>query len=1215
MATQKHSGLSPGARHVLVVLAVLAVAAPPARSEGSSGLTGDDFVVVSGPTSPRVAYALKRDEKQLRVIIDMATFAADGSDAAVDLGLSAAKTVILKGEKARTRRGDHRARFTFTLPVSAIVTDKADWPKLRMALAAAWRGGPAGADRLRERFRHSDRAAPHAGLSQRPAHWLGLDIEEHEAIVADRRDRITIAFHQPMGGKATVVIEDEGGHRIRNLIAGATMPQGPHALPWDGLDDSGQLVRAGAYRWRSIHHPGIVPEYLMSFCNGGETFLRPFGSNHGHFVQAATNGKYVFFGAPITEGGYALIACDPSGRWKHGYVQIHGTGIHQVAIAADSTYFYAAHDGPAWGQQIDRKKPNWQGTVRITLTRFEIESGRPVAFGKGAHGQFAAVETYPWGPGAASANCRKDLSLAGMAWSDGKLYLASRNSQAILVVDPATAHVVGRIALASPGPIAAAGGKLWAVSGERVLRFDTPAARGRTVIPAGKVQPAGLAAGEDGTLYVSDNRTHQVRVFDASGRQVGRFGKSGGAYQGTYDPERMVKPAGLTVAGGTLWVTERRVNPKRLVAWDVGSGRIVASKYGCPPYGGPMASFDTADHTRWLGLGARWKVDLTTHAARPTSVLQASAGHIGGYYPWCIHYRHLHKDGRTFLIGMGKATFVSELMPDGSVKDLAFVATCHHFSYGCHWQPPQAYIDAFNRAFPDRPGKHADKGPGVMWIDRNGDGLCQAAEFNFATTCRNFGGSGWGYEQHDLNLHFPVTLADGRHAFVVIRPNGYTDSGAPNYPTLDKALAGAVGLRKEVAAYDYKQIHVEAAADRFGNLVFNTDPQMVCYSPEGRLRWQYPNRWVGVHGSHNAPLPATGVLQGTLFFLGMAPLDDKADVFMMNGNHGRFFVMTSDGLYLDEMFKDVRMGGAQDATYIGGEAFGGFFARSEKDGNYYLQTGGDGYRIYRISGLGRARRAGGTLSVTPKQILAAERKLARKLPARGVTKEASIARAPGAMKIDAQDRDWPRAETLAWDRNGHFGVKVRLLHDTENLYLFYDVKDASPWINGGKDWTTLFKTGDSVDIQLATDPAAPPKRKTPAGGDLRLLIAPFEGKPLAVVYTHRVAGASSPVTFTSPWRSETVDVVRKLGAARIAVSAHGDRYRLEAAVPLSELGLTSPAGRALKADFGVIYGDRDGTINTLRSYWANQATMLVNDVPGEIMLHPDRWGIVRFEGK
>jgi hypothetical protein len=90
--------------------------------------------------------------------------------------------------------------------------------------------------------------------------------------------------------------------------------------------------------------------------------------------------------------------------------------------------------------------------------------------------------------------------------------------------------------------------------------------------------------------------------------------------------------------------------------------------------------------------------------------------------------------------------------------------------------------------------------------------------------------------------------------------------------------------------------------------------------------------------------------------------------------------------------------------------------------------------------------------------------------------------------------------------------------------------------------------------------------------------------------------------------------VRRLEGAKVAVQRGPDGYRIEASIPLVDLGLQPAPGRDYRADFGVIYGDPDGTVNVLRSYWANQATGLVNDVPGEIMLAPNLWGTIRFEG-
>jgi hypothetical protein len=36
---------------------------------------------------------------------------------------------------------------------------------------------------------------------------------------------------------------------------------------------------------------------------------------------------------------------------------------------------------------------------------------------------------------------------------------------------------------------------------------------------------------------------------------------------------------------------------------------------------------------------------------------------------------------------------------------------------------------------------------------------------------------------------------------------------------------------------------------------------------------------------------------------------------------------------------------------------------------------------------------------------------------------------------------------------------------------------------------------------------------------------------------------------------------------------------------------------------------------SLRMYWANKATGLVNDVPGEIMAQPNLWGVAALVGE
>jgi len=1174
----------------------------------------DDFVVVSGPASPRVAYALRRDPAGLDLVVEACGFAADGSDVSVAAGLAAAKQVVLGPKEAAVRKGRDSARFVFRVPASALVAGEADWAGLRFGLAVAWSGGALGQDRQRERFRHAG-GAPHAGLSTNAADWLPLDLAAHEAMIRDLKNRIWVVYDQPMAGKATVVVEDLSGRRVRNLVSGAAVSAGTQRVEWDGLDEDGKIVAPGTYRWRSIHHPGITPEYLFSFCNDGSPGWRTgsgtdmWGPDHSALTAAAAGRTWTFLGGSCAESGYAMVAVDAQGVKRMHYNPVHGTGIEAVALAVEGERLYAAHDGFAWGQHVDRGKPDWKATQRITVTRFAVSDGRVDEFPGGR--KFVEVAALEVGPGSANKDFR-GRNLGGLAASGGRLYVSCRAAGVLAVLDAASGARTGELKLDAPGPLAVAGASLLAVSGTAIVKIDPATGLATPLVPAGRLDPAGIAADAAGTFYVSDAKTHQVHAFDAGGKPLRVIGKPGGPYVGAYDPERMVNPRGLAVASnGWLWVTEDRWTPKRLAAWDPRTGKVLVEKFGPTSYGAPGAGFDTADPSRWIGQGASWSLDFAAKTAVCRSILGPVPGSL-------MHWRFLRQDGRTFLYGSGQSNTLYAWQDDGSIRPLACFGSAHHFSYSRDWNPPAAFVEAFNRAYPRMKYQAGQDGrpphgPGVLWVDRSGDGEMQADEFEFTAEGIAMGSGAWGHDLADLTIRVPVTVK-GRPSIAVLAPEGIDARGVPKYPRLADAVAAAVPLR-DLPALHYRGIQVESAVDRRGNVLLKTDPVMTCFAPDGALRWRYPNRWSDVHGSHDAPLPETGVMQGTLFFLGMAPLDETADVTVLNGNHGRFFVLTSDGLYLDEMFKDVRMGAPIDATLIGGECFGGFFAKSERDGAYYLQSGHTDYRIFRVRGLDRVRRGQGTVSVSADQAVAADNRLRRRAAETPRTREASVPFRAKPPAIDGHDNDWTGEPTLRWDKSGQFPVRVRMAYDDTRLYLHYTVADASPWVNGGKDATLLFKTGDSVDLQLGTDPAADPKRTAPVPGDLRLLIAPFEGGNVAILYRHRVPGAKDPVTFTCPWRSERVDVVRRVEGAAIAVVRENGQYKVEAAVPLAELGLAAPAGRTLRADLGVIYGDPDGTINMLRSYWSNPATGLVNDVPGEIMLAPHLWGTLRFEAR
>jgi hypothetical protein len=1155
--------------------------------------TDAEFITVSGAASPTVRYALHQSPDKLEIAIAIAVFAPD-EKVRVEAGVQAAKKVLLSSKQGKPVRAGNTVTYRFAVPANQLITSPADWDKLRFAFTVAWESELPGVDRQRERFLQSDERAPHDDLSPDANDWNPLNLKEYSESVAARNNRIVFTFDQPLNGKATIVIENDKGERVRNLVSALPLSKGAHEIAWDGLDDDGHIMAPGRYRWRAVSHAGIAPQHLMTFAAGP-------GSNHGVMHTAAANSTTVFLGTAVSEGGHQIVGFDAKGQAVLAENPPLGAGLSRAALAADDDFLYVAKDGQGWGEKTDKSKPDWKLTHTLSLLRYDLHQKQWMDFPDKR--RFVEVSTQVVGPGSPDKTPAGEMNLRGMALFEGKLYIASHAENALLIVDPATAKRLGAIPLADPGPVAAGDGVLYAASGGAIVRLDPASGKTVTLVKAGALDPRGIAVTKSGNIYISDEKTNAVQSFSPEGKFLKTIGTPGGEYSGAYDAQRMVHPRGLVFGpDGNLWVSEERWTPKRYAAWNPANGKAVREYFGRTYYAAPGAGIDPQDPTRWIGLGALWKLDFAEKSARPTSILGAQVEAIRP-----LHYRFVRRDGRTFLIGYGKCAFISELQKDGSVKDLAMIGTVSGYAHDSGWKLPVPWMAAYQKAFPDLNGDVRKGSVGVLWVDKSGDGAMQEDEFQFAKSASRFGGGYWGSDFRDLTLRTPAVV-NGKTVEVVLDPSGFYPGGAPKYPDLEAALQKAPALAN-VPGYN-GGFNAESMTDRFGNLFINTDPKMTSFAPDGELRWTYPNRWSAVHGSHNAPLPERGVLQGTLFFTGMAPLDDQSDVFVLNGNHGRLFVFTSDGLYLDEMFRDVRMGGVDDVYRAGGELFGGIFEKCD-DGHYYLQVGGNEYRVFRVEGLDTVRRSEGALTVTPAQARAAEQNLQQQA-AQAEDKAASIPRIASALKIDGKLNDWKTPVVASWDKSGQFPVTVRAAYDDKYLYLAYGVRESSPWVNNGADWQTLFKTGDSVDLQLGTDPNARAGRTSAAPGDLRLLIAPMGTKNVAVLYRHRVPGATNPVNFTSPWRSEKVDVVKQLDDVQIGVEKNNGWYNLEAAVPLADLGVDALAGKTLRGDFGVIYGDDAGTINNLRSYWSNQATGLVNDVPGEIMLTPNLWGTLRF---
>ncbi len=252
----------------------------------------------------------------------------------------------------------------------------------------------------------------------------------------------------------------------------------------------------------------------------------------------------------------------------------------------------------------------------------------------------------------------------------------------------------------------------------------------------------------------------------------------------------------------------------------------------------------------------------------------------------------------------------------------------------------------------------------------------------------------------------------------------------------------------------------------------------------GRLLWSYPNPYHSVHGSHRATMPKPGLLIGSLKTCGVAHVDDRVgNVFLIRGNLGQDFLLTSDGLFVGAMFQDGRLPGESlpDSEQLlcgmpleglseGGEPFNGWFGK-QADGRIpaYDGHGREAAMILQVNGLETIRRFNaGPVTVAMSAILQADRDNTRRAKPAAQSKQYTVARLGKPVALDGNAAAWKDVAPLSISREGQpERATVKLAYDDMNLYLSFDVQDLTPWRNEGRDFARLFKTGDAVDLQLS----------------------------------------------------------------------------------------------------------------------------------------------------
>ncbi len=1050
---------------------------------------------------------------------------------------------------------------------------------------------------------------------------------------------VALEYTLPAEAYVTLVIEDAAGHRVRNLIANASRPAGKNTDFWDGADDSGQLVAPGNYRFRGLFHRGLDLAYQFHFNNPGSP---PWdtGDGRGNWLAdhtnpqaAAADSEAVYVAAPNAEAGTSVMRLDLEGRKQWGVIRVMPAA--STALAVDDQFVYVALDRQ--GYALIQGKDKQDGEV--ILYKVDKATGRFAGWPDNQRECSLAVwplqaispgSPFVWPPspdpafpdlrrtgGVTPAALRQQLF--GMAVYRDELFVPCYYLDQVLVVDKQTAKVKARLAYKRPTGVAVTPTGILLVASERQvlahdLKADPPAGGGiadtvgyerdRVLISEGLEAPVGLAIGPSGTLYVSDwAGAMQVKVFRwEDGKLLRTLGKPGGrAWIGAFDQSGLLMPRGLAVdTRGRLWVAEDDEAPKRISLWD-SDGKFARDFIGPTGYGGMYGCINAYNPTQALNYGCEWALDWKagTSQCRGTLWRQLYPDALFGIEPY---------DRLWVLRSRGKDYVISVNARDRFVISLRD---------GDYYRP----LAAAGYDLPDVPflPKH-DKLDNFVWSDHNGDGRVQPEEIRIfpapgvGQPMRWYSGWTWAVDEN-LTI-YPASTANTTYIWR-LPVQGWSPCGAPLYDGPHAEL-----LVKQPVAHFCNSLKCDAA----GNILANQSP-LTSYSPSGAIRWTYPNLWPGVHGSHRAPQAQPGRLIGPLYVIGNGLLDrDRGEIFAMMGNMGQVFIMSGDGLYIGELFQDARSapeslppqairGMSLNKTSCGSEPFGGFFLRNPADGKHYVVQGHSAAVVHEVKGLDTVTRlTGGRLRFTLDQYREAEKLMARRAA------EAALApvkipplTTPLPLRGDLSGWQWTEGTFVDFSFDAARTCRAAARYDEQNLYLAYQVRDDSPWKNGTREPRLAFKGGDCVVFEIGTDPGAAADRGQAVAGDKRLLIAPVDAKPTALLYDYVVPDTTQPDSFDSPSQHTRVDRVSVIADARIAVKTTAEGYTVEAALPLSAIGWTPQPGQTLRGDFGVIYSDPAGQVNVLRMYWANRASGIVSDIGIEARLQPNLWGVLQIE--
>ncbi|MEI6257311.1 MAG: FlgD immunoglobulin-like domain containing protein [Planctomycetota bacterium] len=783
-----------------------------------------------------------------------------------------------------------------------------------------------------------------AALPQRPV--LKLDVAGYAP------PKTVLRYELEKGGRVSIVIHAPDGKLVRELLHGVERSAGKNEEGWDGKDEQGNLLPAGAYSWKLLRTSGLQAEYLLTLGTNPKTPWEVWPGNHNPVTSVAVDESGLYFASGSNEGPPMMVKQSPDEKLLWSAPNFGPFGGAQ-SLCADGGKIFLIETGS--------KRPN----------RLDAATGK----------RESTLDAIPAG--------NNPLLHMAMAARNGRLLVSYFDKNLIRWFD-FEGKPLGESAVAEPaGVVLLKNGDALVISQGAVVRVALGGNKPAPLIEATLLTaPWRLDVAANGDILVAESdemrrwaqrelkqpestfpadKGRQVKRFGADGKLKAAYGRPGGrAWYGPYKPEDgFGKLLDITATrdGGFLAVDLQ--NPNRTVAYDA-KGTIQREWYGGQTYG-PNADVDPEDPSLvymsygWGGI-VRYKVDYAKRTWKVDAVFDTDAP----------MWRANGSNDHLFLRRReGKLLMMSNITPEvfeldeknGTLKPMSVLS----FPAGGGPNPPETILKQMK---PDGNWKQYV----YSWVDTNGNGQPEDDEFTFPGG--NFGAGGM-YVDNDFNYYLALSgnlrqWLKLNVGYVRLAPQGFTKHGAPIYDNTKQERLGEPPM-DEYGFGQYEDVAIWRDADGSVYCIYNTNNdkkfgqgfwsprtggnRVARWNAAGKLQWV-----VGRHSATGGAAPG----EGRYFWRIMGTTHDCIVVGDMENSLQH--VWDRDGLWVGRLLESplLTKGVPPEAFQVCGEQFGGSLYTNPKTGEVlFFGSGLNNVPVFRITGWDGWTRKVGTVEIKP----------------------------------------------------------------------------------------------------------------------------------------------------------------------------------------------------------------------------------------------------------